>query len=176
LLLGSRGDSLEIPERPRLRRLAEVLERLDMELLVDELHGLGPQARDLEQANEARRNLRPEPVVIGHVASRHELGGLVADRLADARDLRRVAGPVRGDEVDRAAPDRIGRPVVGDRLERDLALDLEDVADLVEDPGEVAVGQVVAARRGVVRGVVVVGVVEVGVCERRGIVGHARRW
>ena len=46
------------------------------------------------------------------------------------------------DEIDRAAADRVRRPVVGDRLERDLALDLEDVADLVEDPGEVAVGQV----------------------------------
>ena len=32
--------------------------------------------------------------------------------------------------------------MVGDRLEGDLALDLEDVADLVEGPGEVAVRQV----------------------------------
>jgi hypothetical protein len=79
------------------------------------------------------------------VAGRHELGDLVADRLADAGDLGRVAGTVGGDQVDGAAPDRVGRPVVGDRLERDLALDLEDVADLVEDPGEVAVGQLLAA-------------------------------
>ena len=32
--------------------------------------------------------------------------------------------------------------MVGDRLEDELALEFEDVADLVEDPREVAVGQV----------------------------------
>ena len=89
------------------------------------------------------------------------------------RDLRRVAGPVRGDEVDRAAPDRVGRPVVGDRLERDLALDLKDVADLVEDPGEIPVGQVVAGT--VIGVVVVVGVFELGI-GRREVVGHVGRW
>ena len=39
-------------------------------------------------------------------------------------------------------PDGVGRAVVGDRLEDELALEFEDVADLVEDPREVAVGQV----------------------------------
>ena len=52
-----------------------------------------------------------------------------------------VAGPVGRDEVDRAAADGVGGAVVGDGLEHELALDLEHVADLVEDPGEVAVGQ-----------------------------------
>ena len=79
----------------------------------------------------------------------HELRDLVADRLADARHLRRLAGTVGGDEVDRAAPDRVGRAVVGDGLEDELALDLEHVADLVEDPGERAVGQLTV--EGVVR-------------------------
>ena len=75
------------------------------------------------------------------LAGRGELGDLVADGLADARDLRRLAGPIGGHEVDRAAPDGIGGAVVGDGLEHELALDLEHVADLVEDPGQVAVGQ-----------------------------------
>ena len=44
-------------------------------------------------------------------------------------------------DIDRAAADRIGRAVIGDRLEDEFALEFEDVADLVEDPGEVAVGQ-----------------------------------
>jgi hypothetical protein len=175
LLLRPRGDALQVPQRPGFGGLAKVLERLDVELVVDQFHGLGPQAGDLEQPDEARRDLRPEALVVDHVAGRHELGDLVADRLADAGDLRRVAGPIGGNQVNRAAPDRVGRPVVGDRLERDLALDLEDVADLMEDPGEVAVGQLVAAAfAGVIVGVV--GVVEVGVVERREVIGHARRW
>ena len=84
----------------------------------------------------------PEPLEVGHPAGRDVLGDLVRDRLADARHLGRVAGPIGGHEVDRAAPDRVGGAVVGDRLEGDLALDLEDVADLVEGAGEVAVRQV----------------------------------
>ena len=55
---------------------------------------------------------------------------------------RRIAGAVGRHEVDRAAPDGVGGAVVGDGLEDELALELEHVADLVEDPGEVAVGQV----------------------------------
>ena len=65
-------------------------------------------------------------------------------------DPRRRPGPVGRDEVDRAAPDGVGRAVVGDGLEDELALDLEHVADLVEDPGEVAVGQVGRSSAGVV--------------------------
>ena len=60
-----------------------------------------------------------------------------------------VAGPVGRHEVDRAAPDGVGRAVVGDGLEDELALDLEHVADVVEDPGEVAVGQVGGVAGGV---------------------------
>jgi len=109
---------------------------------VELLDRLGSETRELEELDEARRDLRAKPLEIGHPAGRDELGDLVRDRLADARDLRRVAGPIGRDEVDRAPADRVGGTVVGDRLERELALDLEDVADLVEDAGEIAVGQV----------------------------------
>ena len=114
----------------------------DPELLVELADGLRAEAGDPEQLHERRRDLGAKPLEIGHPAGRDELADLVADRPPDAGDLRRAAGAVRGDEVDRAPPDRVRGAVVGDRLERDLALDLEDVADLVEDPGEVAVRQV----------------------------------
>ena len=76
------------------------------------------------------------------MAGRGELRDLVADGRTDARDARRVPGPVRRHEVHRAAPDRVGRPVIGDGLEDELALDLQHVADVVEDASEVAVRQV----------------------------------
>ena len=75
------------------------------------------------------------------MTGRRQLGDLVLDRLADARDLGRLPGSVCRYDIERAATDGVGRAVVGDRLEDELALQLEDVADLVEDPREVAVGQ-----------------------------------
>ena len=57
----------------------------------------------------------------------------------DASARRRETG---GNEIDRTPADGIRCPVIGNRLERDLALDFEDVADLVEDPCEIGVRQV----------------------------------
>ena len=135
----------DIPRRSRsVARLGgalEVLERLDAELLVELLDGLRPDTGDVHELDERRRDLRPQPLVVGHPARRRELGDLVADRGADPGDAWRLACPVGGDEVDRAATDGVGRPVVGDGLEAELALDLEHVADLVEDPRQVAVRQ-----------------------------------
>ena len=87
-------------------------------------------------------DLGDELVVVGHPPGRGDLGDLVADRGADAGDLGRVAGTVGGDEVDGAAADGVRGAVIGDGLEAQLALDLQHVADLMEDPGEVAVRQV----------------------------------
>ena len=66
--------------------------------------------------------------------------------------------------------------MVGDGLEDEFALDLEHVADVVEDPGEVAVGQ---ARRVVIRGLgleVGVGRFERVARGRSCVVIHRMRW
>ena len=122
---------------------------------------LGPTPGIRSSVDEAGRDLRAEPVVVGHAPGRGELRDLVADRLADARDRSPVAGAVRGNDVERGAGDGVRGAVVGDRLEHDLALDLEDVADLVEDPGEVAVGERMAGGR-LLLAVQVLGEVRVG--------------
>ena len=59
--------------------------------------------------------------------------------------------------------------MVGDGLEDELALDLEHVADLVEDPGEVAVGQLAIGRIVERRRVVPVGGVVWRLDELRGV-------
>ena len=165
-------DALEAAQAPRLGGLPQVLERRDPEPLVDDAHGLRPDARDPQQVDEAGRDLGAQPLVVRHVAGRGELDDLVADRLADARDRPPVARRVRGRDVERRPGDRVRGPVVGDGLELDLALDLEDVADLVEDPREVAVGRRAPAGLGQVG---VVGVEEVDVDGLvDGIGGHAR--
>ncbi len=140
--LGPWRHPAQAAQAPALGRGAEVVDRLDAEIRVELADGLGSEPRDPQQLDEARRDLGTEPVVVGHVAGRDELADLVADRLADARDRRRVARAVGRHEVDRAAPDGVGGSVVGDGLEHELALQLEHVADGVEDAGEVAVGQV----------------------------------
>ena len=86
------------PRRPRRRPPsaagAQVVDRVDAELLVELADGLGPEARDAQQVDQARRDLGLEPLVVGEAAGRGELGDLVADRGADARDPRRRAGAV----------------------------------------------------------------------------------
>ena len=140
--LGPGGHPADRPQPALLGGQPQVGHRLDAELGVELADRLGAEARDLEDLDEARRHFRPEPVVDRHVAGRGDLADLVRDGLADARGGRRVAGPIGRHEVDRAAPDGVGGAVVGDGLEDELTLELEHVADLVEDPGEVAVGQV----------------------------------
>ena len=105
--------------------------------------------------------------VIRHPAGRRELGDLVGDRGADAGDGPALAGRVGRPDVERRACDRVRRPVVGDGLEHELALDLEDVPDLVEDPREVAIGDGAGGLR----------LVAVLVVERRGVLErvHSRR-
>ncbi len=148
--LGLGREALEVAQRARLGGLAQVVHGLDAQLAVELADRLGTEARDPQELDQAGRHLGGELVVVGHPTRASQLVDLVADGLADAGDGRRVAGPVRRHEVDRTAPDGVRRAVIGDGLEDQLALDLEHVADVVEDPGEVAVGQVRLGRRGVV--------------------------
>ena len=105
----------------------------------------GPTPGDPQERRRGRAGSRREPVVEGEVAGPRQLVDLVADGRPDAGEARRLAVAIGGDEVDRAALDDVGGAVVGDGLEDQLALDLEHVADLVEDPAEIGVGQVGAS-------------------------------
>ena len=95
-LLGPGRDAAQAAKPARLRRVAQVLERLDAESLPDRAHGLRPHARHREKVDETGGHLRPKAFVERHVAGRHELDDLVADRAADARDGPPVAGGVGG--------------------------------------------------------------------------------
>ena len=145
----TRIDCSDFSDRPRTFRsmaglggVAQVLEILDAERLVEDADGPGPDTGHPQELHERRRHLGAEPLVERHVARRHELADLLADRGADARDLRRVAAPIPLGHVLGRVGDGVRRAVVGDRLVDQLALDLEHVADLVEDPRQDAVRQV----------------------------------
>ena len=133
---------MTVAEPARLGRLPELLERRDAELLVDEPHRLRPEAGDPQQLDEGGRDLGAEPVVeapTGRSSTSSAILSLIAWPTPAIRGgvPRRYAGAT---SIGLRAM-RVGGPVVGDGLEHELALDLEHVADLVEDPGEIAVGQ-----------------------------------
>ena len=133
-------DALEAAQVTRLGGPPQVVHALDAEAFPDEPHGLWPHARDPQQVNEARRDLRAQSVMQADAAGRRHLHDLVADGPAYARDRPPVTCGVRGRDVERRLRNGVRGAVVGDGLERDLALDFEDVADLVEDAREVVVG------------------------------------
>ena len=87
--LGLGRHPAQAPQAAVLGGLAQVVDGLDAELRVELADGLRSEPGDAQQLDEARRDLRPEAVVVGHVAGRRQLEDLVADRLADARDLGR---------------------------------------------------------------------------------------
>ena len=165
---------LSVAQRARLGGLAEVLEGLDAQLLVDLAHGLRTEAGDPQQLDQAGRDLLAEPVVVAPcrpVVASSAILSLIALPTPGIRG--RSPDAVRAGHVERGAADGVGGPVVGDGLEDELALDLEDVADLVEDPGEVAVGGPARLRR--LGGLLAVGVAGglAGVGGFGGLVGRA---
>ena len=140
-LLGLLGHALETPQSAGLGCPPEIVEGLDAQLLVQLPDGPWPDAGDLEQRHEARRHLLAELLVEREAPGPGQLLDLPGDRLAHAGDARRLAVEVRAGDVDRRVGDRVGGLVVGDGLVDELALDLEHVADLVEDAGQLAVGE-----------------------------------
>ena len=99
----------------------------------------GPTPGICQQRHQARRHFLAQLLVEGHAAGSGQLLDLLRDGVAHALDPRRVAVQVGARDLDRRMGDRVGGPVVGDGLEDELALDLEHVADLVEDAGQLAV-------------------------------------
>ena len=91
---------------------------------------------NLEHLQQARRDGRLEFLVIGQLSGRCEFGDLFLQRLADALDL---AQPVlRDDFVERLVQgfERARRIGIGARLERVLALEFEQHANLGEHSGD----------------------------------------
>ena len=135
------GEPRDAPERACPETRSQVVERLDPQPLPEQPHGLGPDARYLEELDEGRRHLAVEPVEEAETSGGCQLRDLVGDRRAHARDRGRVALAVGAGDLVRAVADRVGGAVVGDRLEDELALDLEEAADLVEDRRQLGVGE-----------------------------------
>src|SRR5688500_12390950 len=139
--LGSRGQAAHVANTLRLGGSAQLVQGLHAQLRVQLANRLRSEAVQVEHLQEAGRELGEELLAVLRSGGRRELGELVRDRLSHARDVGRSPFPVRPRDLDRVAPNGVGGAVVRHGLEPDLALDLQQVADVVEDLCELTVRQ-----------------------------------
>ena len=133
VLLRLRLDLRELAETAVLRGLLELVDRRDAQVVVDRSRGRRPHPRDAQEREEPGRHGRLQLLVTDRSPRRDELLDRLADRRADFRDL---LEPFLLDELgERLAQiaDRARRRTVRHGAEDVLALELEEVRDLVED-------------------------------------------
>ena len=136
-----RAHALEAAQPSLARRALEVVERADAELAVEQRDGLRADALQAEQVEDGRRELLQQLLVIGDRAGVDELADLGVEVLADPGDREPCRGRQVGDPLGGVRDGLRGVAVRAD-LERVLALDLEQVADLGEHARD---GEVVEA-------------------------------
>jgi hypothetical protein len=139
VLLGPIAKARHVAEAVRPSRVFQLGQVADAELLEDDPRLAGPQARHLEQLDQAGRELAAQPLDVLERAGRQELADLLLERLADPLD---AAQPLFGVKpLDRLAQalDPTGGVAVGVDSEPLLALDLEEIPDLLEQPRHVPV-------------------------------------
>ena len=141
LLLHLGAEALELPHAAGVERLGEIGAGLHLELLVEQLHPLGAEPRDPQQVEQARGELGGELAVEFQRARADDLGDLLGQVLPDPGDLGQVfrARPDQVGEGLGEVPNRAGGVAVGAHPERVGVLDLEEVGDLVEQPGDVGI-------------------------------------
>ncbi len=113
--------------------LLEFLERADAEFAVEDGDGLRADALEMQQVQNRRWKLRQQLLVELRVSRVDDLTDARRQILADAGNLPQ-RGCVERREVVGVVRDDVGAVAVRANLERILALDLEQVGDLAENP------------------------------------------
>src|SRR5919109_1619117 len=154
---GERGEDVLLrlgpePAHPsdRLRggRLAQSLDRVDVQFVVEDARALGAEARHRPRhLDQPDRELGAQLLGRGRVAGLEQGDDLVLQRLADAWQQRGLAGERQRGHRGRALPHRLGRGAVGDDPVDDRAVELVEVSELVQGRGDLAVGEVRHAAR-----------------------------
>src|ERR1700716_2206260 len=120
----------------RLGRLLELVDRRDLQVVVDDPSRRGPDARHAEERDETRGHSGLELLVTERSAGVEELNDRVPHRRTDLGDLgQAILFDERRDGLPEIAYRASHRPV-GDGAEDVLALQLEEIADLIEDRGD----------------------------------------
>ena len=133
---------LSVPDLVRLAGRAQVVQRGDVQLVVELCRPLGPQARHAEDRQHAFGNLGQQLFEHRQRAGLDQRGHFLGQVLADALDVgQRPLGI--GHDVGRRFGKIVDRPrrvAIGADAERIGALELQQVGNLLENGGDFVVG------------------------------------
>ena len=113
----------------------------DAQLLPEQGDFLGSQVGHLQQLDQGGRDLGLELLEESQLAGEEKLVDLLGDGLADAGDLGQLAFSPEIEGGTAQVVQAVGGFAVGQDLVDHLALDLEQIGDAGENPGEVLVGK-----------------------------------
>jgi hypothetical protein len=108
------------------------LERVDPELVVELLRPLRPEPGQPRHVDQPGRELRAQLLERGDRAGVEERHELLLERLADAGQRRHTALPGEPRDRHRRVADGLRRVAVGDDAVDDRAVELVEIAELVE--------------------------------------------
>jgi hypothetical protein len=109
----------------------EIFKRPDIEVAIEECHGLRPDALEVQQVENRRGKFFEQLLMVLDRSRVHELGDLAGQILADSRQLKAVGRGERRDAI-RVVRNRLRGIAIRANLEGVLVLDLEQVADFGE--------------------------------------------
>ena len=147
LLLDLRAEPAQLADLLLLGGRAQRVERVDAELVVEPPRALRPEARQVHDRDQPGRELVAQLLRGRDVAGLVERVDLLLERLADAVDLGHAALARHRGHRHRGLAHGLGRRAVGDHAVVDRAVELVEVAELVEGGGDLGVGQVGHGRR-----------------------------
>ena len=139
VLLGLLPEAGHVLEAALLRRGAQVVERGDAELLVEQPRALGPEPGNPRDRDEAGRYALLELVGGGNRARLEQRIDLLGDRLADARQLVRAAIARHLRDRHAGLPDRLRGVAVGHHAIHDGSVELVQAGELLEGLGYLSV-------------------------------------
>ena len=142
VLLGLLAHPFEVADLAGLGGRLQLLQVLDLHLLVEDLDAFGAQALDAQEVRQVRRQLLTQVLQRAAGAGLQDFVDLLGQALADAGEFLKVLAG--GRQVGQALGHVAHGPrcvTVGADAEGVLALDFQDVGDLVEDGGDLAVFQ-----------------------------------
>ncbi len=119
----------------------------DAQLLPEQGHFLGTQIGHLQDVSQGGGHFGFELVKEFQAAGGEQLADLLGDGFTDAGDLGQLAVLPKGAGVDAQVLQAVGGFAVGEDLVDQLAFDLEQVGDLLEDGGQLVVGVGFVAHR-----------------------------
>ncbi len=142
LLLDLRAEAAQLADLLLLGGRAQGIQGVDPELVVEPPRALRPEARQVHDREQPARELVAQLLGRRDVAGLVEREDLLLEDLADPVELGDAAVARQLHHRHGRLADGLGRRAVGDHAVGDGAVELVEVAELVERGGDLGVGQV----------------------------------